>query len=109
MSDLNQDELKKHVSDKDTWLRFVYIVVLWVAFYLTALIAFAITVFQFLAKLFSGAAYIGLKSFGANIALYQAQITRFVTYATDEKPFPFAPFPGQITKPTASTDIDPRL
>jgi len=95
MNALDENELKKHVKDKDTWLRFVYLVVFGVAFYLSILLTFAVSVFQFLAKLFSGSSFDGLAEFGDNLATYQAQVTRFLTFASDEKPFPFAPFPSQ--------------
>ena len=93
MTGINEDELKRNVKDKDTWLRFVYLVIFGAAFYLSVLIAFPISIFQFLAKLFSGSAFAGLSEFGDNLATYQSQVTRYMTFATDEKPFPFAPFP----------------
>ena len=93
MSGLNEEDLKKNVKDKDTWLRFVYLVVFGVAFYMSILLTFAASVFQFLAKLFGGSAFAGLAEFGDNLATYQGQVTRFLTFASDEKPFPFAPFP----------------
>ncbi len=95
MNGLNEEDLKKNVKDKDTWVRFLYLVVFGVAFYLSILLTFAASIFQFLAKLFSGAAFAGLSEFGENLATYQAQVTRYLTFASDEKPFPFAPFPGK--------------
>lgn len=94
MAGLNEDDLKRHVKDKDTWLRFVYLVVFGVAFYLSILLTFATSIFQFLAKLFSGSHFAGLSEFGDNLASYQSQVTRYLTFASDDKPFPFAPFPG---------------
>ena len=35
MTGLNEEDLKKNVKDKDTWLRFVYLAIFGVAFYLT--------------------------------------------------------------------------
>lgn len=93
MNLLNEEDLKKNVKDKDTWLRFIYLVVFGVAFYLSILLTFATSVFQFLAKLFSGQSFEGLSEFGGNLAAYQSQVTRFLTFSSDEKPFPFAPFP----------------
>ena len=95
MSNLNEEELKRHVKDKDTWLRFVYLVVFGVAFYLSVGLTFAASVFQFLAKLFSGSQFDGLAEFGDNLGSYQAQVTRYLTFASDDKPFPFAPFPSK--------------
>ncbi len=93
MVGINEENLKKNVQDKDTWLRFVYLVVFGVAFYLSILLTFATSIFQFLTKLFSGSSFAGLSEFGDNLASYQAQVTRFLTFASDDKPFPFAPFP----------------
>jgi hypothetical protein len=93
MSSLNEEDLKKNVKDKDTWLRFVYLVVFGVAFYLSIGLTFAASIFQFLAKLFSGSSFEGLSEFGDNLGAYQAQVTRYLTFASDDKPFPFAPFP----------------
>lgn len=93
MSTLDEDEIKKHVKDKDTWLRFVYLVVFGFAFYLSIILTFATSIFQFLAKLFGGQSFAGLADFGHNLATYQSQVTRFLTFSSDEKPFPFAPFP----------------
>jgi hypothetical protein len=104
MTNINEDDLKRHVKDKDTWLRFIYLVVFGVAFYLSVGLTFAASIFQFLAKLFSGASFEGLAEFGDNLGTYQAQVTRFLTFASDDKPFPFAPFPskaaGSIKPPT---------
>lgn len=95
MTGLNEEDLKKNVKDKDTWLRFIYLVVFGIAFYLSILLTFAASIFQFLAKLFSGAAFGGLAEFGDNLAAYQGQVTRYLTFASEEKPFPFAAFPSK--------------
>lgn len=93
MTEFNEDDIKKHVKDKDTWLRFVYLVVFGFSFYLAIILTFATSIFQFLAKLFGGQSFAGLAEFGTNLATYQAQVIKFLTFASDEKPFPFAPFP----------------
>jgi hypothetical protein len=93
MTGLNEEDLKKNVKDKDTWLRFLYLVLFGIAFYLSIMLTFAASVFQFLAKLFNGSAFAGVAEFGDNLATYQGQVTRYLTFSSDEKPFPFAPFP----------------
>ncbi len=107
MTMINEDDLKRHVKDKDTWLRFIYLVVFGVAFYLSILLTFATSIFQFLAKLFSGSSFDGLSMFGENLATYQAQVTRFLTFASDEKPFPFAPFPTSGKAETVKAEVLP--
>lgn len=90
---LDEDQLKEHVKDKDTWLRFAYLVMFGFVFYLASMLIFATSLFQFLAKLFGGNSFSGLAEFGDSLAAYLAQVTRFLTFAADDKPFPFAPFP----------------
>jgi len=93
MTPIDEESIKQNVKDRDTWLRFVYLVVFGFAFYLSITLTFATSIFQFLAKLFSGNSFNGLSEFGLNLATYQAQVTRYITFASDEKPFPFAQFP----------------
>ena len=95
MTGLNEEDLKKNVKDKDTWQRFVYLVGFGIAFYFTVMLTFIISAFQFLAKLFSGSAFAVLSEFGENLATYQGQLSRFLTYTSEDKPFPFAPFPSK--------------
>jgi hypothetical protein len=93
MTMMNEEDLKKNVKDKDTWLRFVYLVLFGIAFYLSASILLVVSLVQFLAKLFSGSSFAGLAELGDGLASYLAQVTRYLTFASDDKPFPFAPFP----------------
>ena len=95
MTGLNEEDLKRNVKDKDTWLHFMYLVVFGIAFYLSSLLTFATSIFQFFTKLFSGHSFAGMAEFGDNLATYQAQVTRFLTFASNDKPFPFAPFPAK--------------
>jgi hypothetical protein len=92
---INQDDLKKNVSDTGTWLRFVFMVVCGFAFYFAATLALGIAFLQFLAKLFSGKEFEGLRDFGGNLGAYLAQVTSYMTFASNDKPFPFAAFPDK--------------
>ncbi|MBP7252296.1 MAG: DUF4389 domain-containing protein [Alphaproteobacteria bacterium] len=95
MENLNEEELKKNVADKDTWLRLVYMVVFAFAFYLASGLLFAVSLLQFLAKLFSGKVLDGLLNFGHSLASYLGQIAQYLSYTSNEKPFPFSEFPTQ--------------
>jgi hypothetical protein len=92
---LNEDDLKRHVKDKETWLRFVFLVLFGIVFYFSVLATLLISALQFFAKLFSGSSFESLAEFGDNLAAWQAQVTRYLAFASDDKPFPFAPFPSK--------------
>ncbi|MCL2473521.1 MAG: DUF4389 domain-containing protein [Alphaproteobacteria bacterium] len=93
MADINEEDLKKNVKDKDTWLRFVFLILFGIALYFIMIVVCISSLVQFLAKLFSGSALSSLSEFGGNLAKYQAQVTSYLTFASDDKPFPFVPFP----------------
>ena len=87
--------IKENVTRRSIWLRLVFMIVLSVAFYVAEFITFAVVAFQFLASLFTGQPNDQLTRFGRNLARYLQQITVFMTFATEEKPFPFTPWPDE--------------
>jgi hypothetical protein len=89
------ENIKENVSRRSIWLRLVFMIVLCVAYGVAELITFAVVVFQFLASLFAGQPNDRLARFGRNLARYFQQIIVFMTFATEEKPFPFAPWPDE--------------
>lgn len=95
MTTINEEDLKRNIADKDTWLRLPYMLVFGVAFYLAAGLLFAIALLQFLTKLFSGRVLDWPLNFGINLATYLGQIAQYLSYTSQDKPFPFAPFPEQ--------------
>jgi hypothetical protein len=88
-------DLKENVTRRSIWLRLVFMIVLSVAFNVAEIITFAVVVFQFLASLFTGQPNDRLAHFGRNLARYLQQITVYLTFATEDTPFPFAPWPDE--------------
>ncbi len=88
-------DIKKHVTRRSIWLRLVFMIVLSVAFNVAEVIIFAVVAFQFLASLFTGQPNDRLAGFGRNLARYLQQITVYLTFTTEEKPFPFTPWPDE--------------
>ena len=87
--------IKDNVTRHSIWLRLVFMIVLSIAFNVAEFITFVVVAFQFLASLFSGQPNDRLARFGRNLARYLQQITVYMTFATEEKPFPFAPWPDE--------------
>ncbi len=93
-------DLKENVTRRSIWLRLVFMIVLSVAFNVAEILTFAVVVFQFFASLFTGQPNDRLAHFGRNLARYFQQITVYLTFTTEEKPFPFAPWPDEPHKET---------
>ena len=88
-------DIKENVIRRSIWLRLVFMIVLSVAFNVAELITFAVVAFQFLSSLFTGQPNDRLTRFGRNLARYLQQIIVYMTFATEEKPFPFTPWPDE--------------
>ncbi len=95
--------VNEHVKNRQTWIRCAYLVLFAVIFYFAFVLTSFVALVQFLVTLFTGSPVAGLITFGRGLAAYQRQITLFLTFASDDKPFPFTPFPawGDSGKPSA--------
>ncbi len=87
--------LKENVTRSSIWLRLISMIVLAIAFNVAEIVIFAVVIFQFLVTLFTGKPNSQLRQFGSNLARYIQQITSFMTFGTEEKPFPFSSWPDE--------------
>ncbi len=97
------DETKANLTSKGTWIRLIHMIVLVIAFNIAELVIGAVVVFQFLSKLLTGKANEHLKVFGAEIGVYLSCIVRFLTFETEDKPFPYSPWAAMPARPDDNT------
>jgi hypothetical protein len=83
-----------NLTDRWLWLRLVYMLILAIAWIVAEVVLLAAVVLQFLFKLFTGRSIDHLTRFSDTLADYMAQIVRFVTFVSDDRAFPFAPWPS---------------
>jgi hypothetical protein len=65
-----------------------------VAYGVAELLLLVTAVFQFLYLLVTGKTVERLLIFGENLSRYFYQIIRYLTFNTEERPFPFSDWPG---------------
>ncbi|MGK0374809.1 MAG: hypothetical protein ACJA2E_001281 [Arenicella sp.] len=78
---------------KEGWMRVLFVALFWIVFYLTQLVLAALVVAQCAFTLISGAPNAQLLIFGDSLSRYVQEILRFVTFNSDQRPFPFSDFP----------------
>ena len=88
-------DLKENVTRRSIWLRFCFIIILSMAFGVAEIIISAVVAFQFLSSLFMGQTNDQLARFGRNLARYLQQVAVYLTFASEEIPFPFMPWPDE--------------
>ena len=92
-------EITENLKSRGTWLRLVFMLLFVVIYYVSELVLFAVAALQFLWKLFSGDVNERLTAFGANLADFIRQIARFLTFNTEQMPFPFSDWPNTSPGP----------
>lgn len=88
-------EIKENVTRRGIWLRLCFMIIMSFAFSVAEVIIFAVVAFQFLSSLFVARTNDQLIRLGRNLARYLQQITAYLTFATEEVPFPFMSWPDE--------------
>jgi len=95
--------LKTNLGRGSTWIRGLYMLLFAVLFNVAEIVLAAVAIFQFLANLVTGGVNRRLQTFGTNLAAYLQATSAFLTYASEDKPFPIGPWPGTGDKAGAPT------
>ena len=86
-------EQKQLTNDKSIWFRLLYMLLFAVVLNIVEVLVFITAVVQFVIKAVNGSVNERLASFGASLGIYARQLIEFLTFASDEHPFPFADWP----------------
>lgn len=88
------DELKENFLSRSTWIRAAYMLVFVIIYSIAKILIVAVVIFQLLSKLLFGQANAQLLKLGHSLAIFIYQIISYLTYNTDDKPFPFGDWPA---------------
>ncbi len=80
---------EEHLKSRSTWLRLLFMIVMVVFYAVSRLVVTLVVVVQFLHVLFTGETNERLKHLGRSLAAYTLQILLYLTFNTEERPFPF--------------------
>ena len=98
ISEMEMDpDFKERVTAKPTWTRGLYILLFIVIYNIAEIVVYAVVILQFLFTLFGGDRNAQLQSLGKNLSTFIYQVFMYITYNSDERPYPFAPWPGDST------------
>lgn len=95
-------EFKTTVSSDAFWLKTLYVIGFFLVFRIMDVVLLLLTVTQWVFQLLTGSANPALVRFGVGLSLFLAQITRFLSGATEEKPFPFQDWPSSDSESKAN-------
>ena len=87
------EEGKVRSSRSAVWMRGLFMLLFMIAFGLGQTLLWLTGLVQFIWLLFAGESNGALAKFGISLSLWLAETARFVSCASDDKPFPWAPWP----------------
>lgn len=87
------DKLMTNLKSESRWLRLFFMVFYLVAGYFAGFLVFIVALVQTVLGFVSGEPNARLLNFSKSLNLYLYQILEFLTYSTEEKPFPFSDWP----------------
>lgn len=85
----DQETKTSPLTDRSTWTRMLYMVLFLLALHVLELALILLIGVQFLSKLFRGEVFPELTRLGLKMANYTRDILSFLTFSSEEIPWPF--------------------
>lgn len=96
--------LKENVSNTSTWGRALFMILFGIIYSIAEVVISAVVVIQFLFVLFSAEKNQRLLGFGKELSTFVYQVFLYLTFNSEEKPFPFADWPKESAVSDSVTD-----
>ena len=88
-----EQQTKTHLLNPETWIRLLYMIVFGLLSILARMVVWIVAVLQFLLVLITGADNKNLRGLGQGAAKWTYQAFLFLTFNSNDKPFPFSDWP----------------
>ena len=98
--------LKENVASTGTWGRALFMILFAIIYSVAEIVLATVVIIQFFFVLFTGTANPRLLGFGQEISQFIYDVFIFLTYNSEERPFPFAPWPSSEIDDDYETDDD---
>ena len=82
-------KIEQNLKSRTTWLRLLFMCIFALLIGLASMVGSFVVVVGFLWVLFTGEINRQLQQVGQSLAVYFYEIVRYLTYNSDDKPFPF--------------------
>ena len=90
---MNNEQIKSNLTSSKHWLRLLFMLVFAAVLQVASIIMWVLVIAQFIFSLITGEDNLQLRKFGHSLSVYIFDTLKFLTYASEEKPFPFADWP----------------
>lgn len=88
------DNVKENIKSHDAWWRALFMLLFVCIYHVAEAVLAVVVVFQLLVVIFTGQPNARLLRFGQDLSTFIYQIVRFLTYNSEDRPFPFGDWPA---------------
>jgi hypothetical protein len=88
-----KEETVKSYKDKSVWMRGLYMLIFMLLLGVAEFVSFVVILIQFLTVLFTAETNEKLVRFGKSLSLYQYEVMLFLTYNSEDHPYPMGEWP----------------
>ncbi len=81
-------------SKKSNWSRLPHMILFAILFNISEFVIYVVMIIQFVLKLVTGQGNDRLFTLGLSLARYVSQLVVYLTFVSDEKPYPFSSWPS---------------
>lgn len=82
-------------SERSLLVRVLFMVLMAFAYQLSGTLLFCVALIQLVLSLLNGAPNARLLAFGRSLGLYMRQLVNFLTFVSEDVPFPFSDWPSE--------------
>lgn len=93
---------KDNIKSESFWLRSLFMVLFFVVYRIVDILVLLVAICQWLYVLLTGDDNASLSRFAGGLAAYVAQIVNYLSYNSEQKPFPFSDWPEPESKSASS-------
>jgi|SRR5690554_245664 len=90
---MESETIKTNLTSSSHWIRLLFMILFALILYVAGFVVAVLVLVQFLFALITGSDNTNLRQMGDSLTQYVAQTLSFLTYNSDDKPFPFADWP----------------
>ena len=87
-------DTKKNLTEQSTWKRIAYMIMFAITFNVAQMVLVVVVILQIAFKLLTGKPLEPLQDLGTEIGNYMRSIASFLSFSTEEMPFPVSSWPS---------------
>jgi hypothetical protein len=91
---MSSENIKSNLTSSKHWLRLLFMLIFAAVLQVASIIMWILVIAQFIFSLITGQDNVQLRKFGHSLSIYIFDTLKFLTYASEDKPFPFADWPS---------------